>query len=109
MARLYVTGDGAWGVIEEDAFAIVACDNFTNNDWMALDDAGDSDKLSVAITTALVHAETATPFWDDIPYLLDQADDRLTELSFADNLADVREAEARLRALVADIRLGLGL
>lgn len=109
MARLYVTGDGAWGVIEEDRFAIVACDNFSASDWQNLDEASNGDKLSVAVTTAIVNAETPVPFWDDIPFLLDQVDDRLTELSFAESIVDIREAEARLRNLVADIRLGLGL
>lgn len=47
-SRLYVTGDGAWGVIDEDSFALVNCAMWTNEDFQELDDAADSDKLAVA-------------------------------------------------------------
>lgn len=46
--RLYVTGDGAWGVIDEDEFAIVDCSMWSSKDFEELDSACDSDKLLTA-------------------------------------------------------------
>lgn len=46
--RLYVTADGAWGVINEDEFAIVNCSMWTADDFNELDEACDSDKLKTA-------------------------------------------------------------
>lgn len=46
--RLYVTGDGSWGVIDENEFAIVDCSMWTGADFNELDEACDSEKLQVA-------------------------------------------------------------
>jgi len=55
-SRLYVTGDGSWGVINEDEFALVNCAMWTNQDFEELDSAPDSEKLSVA--KAITHRVT---------------------------------------------------
>jgi hypothetical protein len=47
-SRLYVTGDGAWGVIDEDEFDILNCAMWTTEDFDELDSASDSQKLAVA-------------------------------------------------------------
>lgn len=47
-SRLYVTGDGAWGVIDEEQFALINCAMWTNEDFADLDDAADSEKMAVA-------------------------------------------------------------
>lgn len=47
-SRLYVTGDGEWGVIDEESFALVNCSMWTNEDFEELDGAANSDKLATA-------------------------------------------------------------
>ena len=47
-SRLYITGDGSWGVIDEQEFAIINCEGWTAEDFNALDDEADSQKLALA-------------------------------------------------------------
>jgi hypothetical protein len=47
--RLYATADGAWGVINEEEFAIVNCSMWTSEDFQEMDNACDSEKLTTAL------------------------------------------------------------
>lgn len=47
-SRLYVTGDGSWGVIDENEFALIDCSMWSSRDFDELDGACDSEKLQVA-------------------------------------------------------------
>ena len=113
MSRLFVTGDGTWGVIQEDEFAIIPCDNFTGEDWEALDNAPDSDKIHVATIIMLnkllqVGATDNFAVWQDIPDLLLDLSNLVTELSFSeDSIAQL--VEPHLRSVSLRLREGLGL
>ncbi len=113
MSRIFVTGDGSWGVIQEDEFAIMPCDNFTDGDWEDLDNAPDRDKIHVATITMLSKIlengiEDGFAVWQDIPDLLLELSNLVTELSFSeDSIAQV--VEPRLRLVSLRLREGLGL
>ncbi len=113
MSRLFVTGDGSWGVIQEDEFAIMPCDFFTGEDWEALDNAPDSDKIHVATITMLnkllkFGSTDNFAVWQDIPDLFLELSNLITELSFSeDSIAQV--VEPRLRSVSLRLREGLGL
>jgi len=112
MSRLFVSGDGSWGVIQEDEFAIIPCDFFTGEDWETLDNAADSDKMHVAtiiMLNKLLQFGTADSFamWQDIPDLFIELSNLITELSFSeDSIAQV--VQPRLRSVSLRLREGLG-
>ena len=112
MSRLFVSGDGSWGIIQEDDFAIMPCDDFTGEDWDSLDNAPDSDKIHVATITMLNKilergVEDGFAVWQDIPDLLLELSNLITELSFSeDGIAQV--VEPRLRLVSLRLREGLG-
>jgi hypothetical protein len=112
MSRLFVTGDGSWGVIQEDEFAIMPCDFFTGEDWETLDYAADRDKIHVATITMLNKilergVEGGFAVWQDIPDLLLELSNLITELSFSeDSIAQV--VQPRLRSVSLRLREGLG-
>lgn len=111
MARLFVTTDGFWGRIVEDEFLILNCDKFTDLDWLALDEAPDSEKLPVALGAYLnsVDDPASLPMWDDVPDILKNLSDGVTELSFANTQPQISEAERKLRRLHAELAIALGL
>ena len=114
MSRMFVTADGSWGVINEDDFMIMPCDSFTDADWANIDEAADSEKMSIALLSLLNNtynpskSDEEFALWQDIPAVLDTLSRLVTELSFSeDSIAQI--VEPRLREVSLQLREALGL
>jgi len=76
--RMYVSDEGNWGIVNEDpfGFAVVNCDDFSEEDFMQLDSASDSNKLITALAIRKQRDEDYGDFdkayWQEVPELLDQ-------------------------------------
>jgi len=101
--RLYVSDGGNWGVINEDpfGFAIVKCDDFTEDHLNQMDWASDNQKLITALAIRRQiddDNKVATGKWQDVSDLVD------TLMKIA------REQDsAELQALATKLKEGLGL
>lgn len=101
--RLFVSDLGNWGIINEEpfGFALVECDDWTEDDFRQLDDAPDSEKILIALAIRrLIDDENdqARTRWDSLTDKLDE----LLELA--------KELESiEVRSLAVDIREAVGL
>lgn len=103
MSRLYVSDSGNWGIINEEpfGFALIECEDWTEDDFRQLDNASDSDKLLTALAIRRLiddENEQVRTNWDSLTGKLDE----LLELA--------RELQSiELRSLAIDIREAVGL
>lgn len=101
--RLYVSDLGNWGIVNEEVFgfALVNCDDWTEEHFKELDDASDNKKLITALAVRRQiddDNEIGRARWDDVPDLLD----RLMEVA--------KETDSvELHAIAVDLNEALGL
>lgn len=101
--RMYVTGDGSWGVIREEEFAVIRVTDFPVNFFDEMDSEPDSMKLELAINTKLAvdkNQGLSLAQWHEVP-------DTLSRLRF---LLDSSEGptKGQLEEIYLDLRDGLG-
>lgn len=80
--RLYVSDLGNWGIVNEEVFgfAVVNCDDWTEDSFQELDEASDNQKLLTALAIRRQfddQTDIVRTTWDNVPALLD----RLMELA----------------------------
>jgi hypothetical protein len=101
--RLYVTGDGAWGVIDESLFTIIRVDEMPVKLFDELDAEPDSSKLELAISSKWATDRDrglSLATWHEVP-------ETLSRLRF---LLDSPEGptKGQLEEIYTDLRDGLG-
>ena len=101
--RMYVTGDGSWGVIHEQEFAIIRVSNFPVSFFEAMDSEPDSLKLDLAMNAKwAVDKEQGLSLaqWHEVP-------DTLSRLRFLLDSPD-GPTKGQLEEIYLDLRDGLG-
>jgi len=101
--RMYVSGDGAWGVIQESEFAIVRVSDFPVKFFDQMDSEPDSMKLSLAMEAKLAvdkDSGLSLAQWHEVP-------ETLSRLRFLiDSPRD--PTKGQLEEIYIDLRDGLG-
>lgn len=98
--RAYFTADGNYGQVGIDDFAILNTEDFTEDDWLAIEEASDSDRLTTALAIhARIWDEDDRPRtnWDNIDNLIEQ----LREYTY-------EQDDIELHAIYTDIAEALG-
>lgn len=101
--RMYVTGDGSWGIIHEQEFAIIRVSNFPVSFFEAMDSEPDSLKLDLAMNAKwAVDKEQGLSLaqWHEVP-------DTLSRLRFLLDSPD-GPTKGQLEEIYLDLRDGLG-
>jgi hypothetical protein len=101
--RLYVTGDGAWGVVEESLFTIIRVDDMPVAFFDKLDAEPDSSKLELAISSRWKQDRdngVSLAQWHEVP-------ETLSRLRFLLDSAD-GPTKGQLEEIYTDLRDGLG-
>jgi hypothetical protein len=101
--RMYVTGDGSWGVIHEQEFAIIRVSDFPVSFFEAMDSEPDSLKLDLAMNAKwAVDKEQGLSLaqWHEVP-------DTLSRLRFLLDSSD-GPTKGQLEEIYLDLRDGLG-
>jgi len=101
--RMYVSGDGSWGVIQESEFAIVRVSDFPVSFFDQLDSEPDSMKLQLAMATKqLVDQKQGLSLaqWHEVP-------ETLSRLRFLLDSPD-GPTKGQLEEIYTDLRDGLG-
>ena len=101
--RMYVTGDGSWGVIHEQEFAIIRVSDFPVSFFEAMDSEPDSLKLDLAMNAKwAVDKEQGLSLaqWHELP-------DTLSRLRLLLDSAD-GPTKGQLEEIYTDLRDGLG-
>jgi len=100
---MYVTGDGSWGVIHEQEFAIIRVSDFPVSFFEAMDSEPDSLKLDLAMNAKwAVDKEQGLSLaqWHELP-------DTLSRLRLLLDSAD-GPTKGQLEEIYTDLRDGLG-
>jgi hypothetical protein len=101
--RMFVTGDGSWGVIHEQEFAIIRVSDFPVSFFEAMDSEPDSLKLDLAMNAKwAVDKEQGLSLaqWHEVP-------DTLSRLRFLLDSSD-GPTKGQLEEIYLDLRDGLG-
>jgi hypothetical protein len=101
--RMYVTGDGSWGVIHEQEFAIIRVSDFPVSFFEAMDSEPDSLKLDLAMNAKwAVDKEQGLSLaqWHEVP-------ETLSRLRFLLDSSD-GPTKGQLEEIYLDLRDGLG-
>ena len=101
--RMFVSGDGSWGVIQESDFAIIRVSDLPVSFFDQLDSEPDSMKLDLAVKAKLASDQDrglSLAQWHEVP-------ETLSRLRF---LLDSPEGPTRgqLEEIYLDLRDGLG-
>jgi hypothetical protein len=98
--RSYFTTDGNYGQVGIDDFAILNTEEFTEDDWLAIEEASDMTRLATALAIhARIWDEDDRPRtnWDNIDNLIEQLRDYTYE-----------QDDIELHALYTDIAEAMG-
>jgi hypothetical protein len=101
--RMFVSKDGAWGVIREEEFAIIRVTEFPVNFFDEIDAEPDSMKLDLAINTKLAVDQKrglSLASWHEVP-------ETLSRLRFLLDSTD-GPSKGQLEEIYLDLRDGLG-
>lgn len=101
--RMYVSGDGSWGIIQESEFAIVRVSDFPVSFFDQMDSEPDSMKLNLAMATKRVidkNQGLSLAQWHEVP-------ETLSRLRFLLD-SPVEPTRGQLEEIYLDLRDGLG-
>ena len=101
--RMFVTKDGAWGVIREEEFAILRVSDFPVSFFDQMDSEPDSMKLELAIGTKWAVDQRqglSLASWHEVP-------ETLSRLRFLLDSSD-GPTKGQLEEIYLDLRDGLG-